>query len=132
MKKMLIAEDDPTSSMLLQEMLKRFGPIELADNGETAVEMVRAAMDAGVPFDLVCLDIMMPGMDGYEVLKRIRGLETSRGIPPAAATKVFMITALDDLTNVIEAFRGLCDAYLLKPIENASLMQRMREYVLTG
>jgi len=51
---------------------------------------------------------------------------------PAAATKIFMITALDDLTNVIEAFSGLCDAYLLKPIENVALMQRMREYVLTG
>ena len=75
---------------------------------------------------------MMPVMDGYGALKEIRSMEQSRGTAPSDAVKVFMVTALADMDNVIQAFSGLCDAYLLKPIDRATLLDRMRELVLTG
>jgi len=69
--KTLIAEDDFTGRLLLQEILKRYGALHIAVNGKEAVEAVRTAMDAGEPYDLVCLDIMMPEMDGYQALAEI-------------------------------------------------------------
>jgi two-component system chemotaxis response regulator CheY len=131
MKKTLIAEDDLTSRILLQEILKRYGPVHTVVNGREAVEAVRAAMKLGEPFDLICLDIMMPEMDGYEALKEIRGMERSRGVLSSEGAKIFMVTALGDVKNVMQAFRE-CDAYLLKPIDKWKLLERLREVVLTG
>ena len=78
--KTLIVEDDFTSRLLLQEILKPYGTTHIAVNGKEAVDAVVTAMDVGEPYDLICLDIMMPVMNGYEALKAIRGLEESRGI----------------------------------------------------
>ena len=66
--KTLIAEDDFTSSVILQELLRGYGPFHLASNGKDAVAAVAAALAAHEPYDLVCLDIMMPEMDGQEAL----------------------------------------------------------------
>jgi two-component system, chemotaxis family, chemotaxis protein CheY len=128
----LIAEDDFTSRVLLQEILKQDGAVHLAVNGKEAVEAVRIAMDAGKPYDLICLDIMMPEMDGYEALKEIRGMEESRGVPSSVCARIFMTTALHDMRNVIQAFNGSCDAYLLKPIDKAKLLKQLNEFGLTG
>src|SRR6476646_10458400 len=121
--KTLIVEDDFTSRLLLQEILKRFGDVHIAVNGKEAVTAVRGAMDGGTPYDLICLDIMMPEMDGCEALKQIRGMEEARGIISSQGSKIFMTTALDQMKNVIQAFYGLCDAYLYKPIEKAKLLE---------
>ena len=130
--KTLIVEDDFTSRLLLHEILKRYGTAHIAVNGKEAIEAVRAAMDAGAPYDLVCLDIMMPEMDGYQALKEIRGMEEARGILISRRSKVFMTTALDAMKNVIQAFHGLCDAYLCKPIEKAKLLDQLRAFELIG
>lgn len=120
--KILIAEDDLTNSVLLQEMLKRFGLLNLAVNGRQAVEAVRASLDQGKPFDLICLDIMMPGMDGHQVLREIRTLEILRGIPPANRVRVIMTTALEDYRNVVHAYLSMCDGYVSKPIRKKDLI----------
>jgi two-component system chemotaxis response regulator CheY len=130
--KTLIVEDDFTSRLLLQEILEAYGPVHIAVNGREAVEAVHAAMNAGEPYDLIGLDIMMPEMDGYEALQKIRSMEESRGILSSRGTKIFMITALDGVKNVVQAFRGLCDAYLFKPIDKARLLDRLRALGLPG
>ena len=130
--KTLIVEDDFTSRLLLQEILKRFGEIHIAVNGKEAVAAARAAMDAGAPYDLICLDIMMPEMDGSEALKQIRSMEEARGIISSHGAKIFMTTALDQMKNVIQAFYGLCDAYLYKPIEKAKLVEQLQAFRLIG
>jgi two-component system chemotaxis response regulator CheY len=112
--------------------LKRDGTVHIAVNGKEAVEAVRTAMDAGEPYELICLDIMMPEMDGYEALKEIRAMEESRGIRSPDGTRVFMTTALSGMKNVVQAFNGSCDAYLLKPIDKAKLLERLQEFGLTG
>ena len=128
--KTLIVEDDFTSRLLLQEILKRFGELHIAVNGKEAVAAVRAAMDAGTPYDLICLDIMMPEMDGKEALEQIRGMEEARGIGFSHGATIFMTTALDRLKDVIQAFYGLCDAYLCKPIEKAKLLHELQTFRL--
>jgi two-component system, chemotaxis family, chemotaxis protein CheY len=128
--KTLIVEDDFTSRLLLQELLKIYGPCHIAVNGKEAVEAARIALDSGEPYDLICMDIMMPEMDGQEALRRIRELEEDRGILSTYGTKIFMITALGDIRNVSDAYGNMCDAYLTKPIQQAKLQKELRKLKL--
>lgn len=125
--KTLIVEDDFTSRLLMQEILKDHGPAHVAINGEEAVTAVQQALDAGEHYDLICLDIMMPEMDGQEALRRIRELEEARGIISTAGAKIIMTTSLNDMKNVGDAYNSLCDAYLVKPIQKGQLLDQLRE-----
>ena len=128
--KTLIAEDDFTSRLLLQELLKSYGPSHVAVNGKEAVDAARIALEAGEPYDLICLDIMMPEMDGQEALQQLREQEKARGILPSDCAKIIMTTALADIKNVMTAYSSLCDAYLTKPIQKAKLMEELRKLKL--
>ena len=125
--KTLIVEDDFTSRLLLQEILKNYGPSHVAVNGKEAVEAVSAALESGEPYDLVCIDIMMPEMDGQQALKQIRALEEAKGILSTDGAKIIMTTALGDMKNVMTAFSGLADDYLVKPIDKAKLLDQVRK-----
>ena len=128
--KTLIVEDDFTSRLLFQEFLKSYGQSHIAVNGRESIEAVCRALEAGEPYDLICLDIMMPEMDGQEALKQIRKQEEIRGILPPDGVKVVMTTALDDIKNVLTAYHGLCDAYLTKPIRKEDLLNELRKLKL--
>lgn len=128
--KTLIVEDDFISRLLLQELLKSYGPFHIAVNGREAVEAVRAALETGEPYDLICMDIMMPEMDGQQALKEIRAMEEARGLVLSNWTKIVMTTALGDKTNVLEAVRRKCNAFLVKPIQKAKLLEELRRLQL--
>ncbi len=125
--KTLIVEDDITCRMVMQRMLERFGPCDVAVNGEEAVAAFRISIENRVPYDLVCLDIMMPGMDGHEALRRIRALETQAGILGLDGVKVIMTTALGDPKTIMQAFKEQCEAYLVKPVEQDKLVKALRQ-----
>ena len=124
--KTLIVEDDFASRTLLQELVKGFGTSHIAVNGKEAVEAVNIALDKNEPYDLICLDIMMPVMDGQVALKEIRALEEDRGIISSHGSKIVMTTALKDMKNLGEAFHSLCDDYLDKPIRKAQFLEKLR------
>ena len=128
--KTLIAEDDFTSRLLLQELLKGYGPCHIAVNGTEAVKATWAALEAGEPYDLICLDIMMPELDGRAALTEIREQEESLGILSSRGSKIVMTTALNDGKNVFGSFRQLCDGYLFKPIDKAKLVHELRKLQL--
>jgi two-component system chemotaxis response regulator CheY len=128
--KTLIVEDDFTSRILLQQILSPFGECHIAVNGREAIEAFRSAGESRSSYDLVCLDVMMPEMDGQSVLKEIREMERARAVRPGHGVKVIMTTALDDPRNVFDAFKSLCDAYLVKPIKKAELIRRIRSFGL--
>jgi two-component system chemotaxis response regulator CheY len=124
--KTLIVEDEITSRVLLRELLKRYGLPHVAMNGKEAVEAVSAALNALEPYDLICLDIMMPEMNGQEALKKIRQMESEAGIEPVRRAKVIMTTAHADKDNVLQAIQSQCDYFLVKPIDGRALLEELR------
>jgi two-component system, chemotaxis family, chemotaxis protein CheY len=128
--KTLIVEDDFTSRLLIQEFLKGYGPSHIAVNGKEAVEAMRLALAAGDPYDLICLDIMMPEMNGQEALRNFREQEESMGVLSSNGAKIVMTTSLDDSQNVLAAYGNLCDAYMTKPIKKAKLLDELRKLKL--
>jgi two-component system, chemotaxis family, chemotaxis protein CheY len=128
--KALVVEDDFTGRLVLQEMLSVYGTVHIAVNGKEALEAFMRAAATTAPYDLICLDIMMPGMDGHEVLREIRAFEEVRGISGPDATKIFMASALSDGPNVLQAFREQCEAYLVKPIDRKKLIDLLTKFKL--
>jgi two-component system chemotaxis response regulator CheY len=128
--KTLIVEDDFTSRLLLQTFLSRYGECHIAVNGKEAVQAFRAALEGGTKYDLICMDIMMPEMDGREAVRQIRNLEESLEIRSSSGAKIIMTTALNDIKQVARCFEELCDAYLMKPINLAELLKHVKSYHL--
>jgi two-component system chemotaxis response regulator CheY len=121
----LIVEDDFTNRLVLQKRLEEHGEVELAVNGVEAIDAVTNRLKEGKIYDLICLDIMLPEMDGQEALKRIRAAENAAGFAVGQGSKIVMTTALSDANNVMSAFRGEADGYLVKPIERDKLEQQL-------
>jgi two-component system chemotaxis response regulator CheY len=117
----LVVEDDFTSRRVLSHILESFGVCDVAVDGEEAVEAVRLGLDDERQYDLICLDIMMPRMDGQAALKAIRALEDSYSILPGSGAKIIITSALDDSSNVLQAFRSQCDGYIVKPYDRQKI-----------
>jgi two-component system chemotaxis response regulator CheY len=128
--KTLIVDDDFVCRLLLQELLKNYGPCHTAVNGRETVEAVRMALDGAEPYNLICLDIMMPEMDGQQALKEIRALEETKGIISPHWARIVMTTAVSDHTSIRTAIREQCDYFLVKPIRKDKLLNALREMAL--
>jgi two-component system chemotaxis response regulator CheY len=126
----LIVEDDFTSRLLLQAFLAQFGECHIAVNGVEAVAAFRAAQKAGQRYDLICMDIMMPEMDGQTAVREIRAMEESGGTLSSSGVKIIMTTAVDEVKSVMKSFKSLCDAYLFKPIDTQKLLGHIKEFHL--
>ena len=126
--KVLIVEDDFISRKLLQRVLSHYGECDVAVNGNEAVTAFKLSLKGDSEYDLICMDIMMPDMDGQQALKEIRAIEDERGIADPDRVKVIMTTALDDPKNVVESLhRGGASAYLAKPIDRSRLLEEIRD-----
>lgn len=124
--RILVVEDDFVSRTVFTEYLSPYGQVDAAVNGQEGVQAFQLALQQGKPYQLICLDIMMPEMDGQEVLRQVRRIEEEKGIAGLDGVKVIMTTALDDFKNIMTAFREQCEAYLVKPIEKAKLIGQMK------
>jgi len=124
--KSLVVEDEFIARSVLQRFLARYGECDVAVDGDEAVAAVDSALRDGVAYEVVCLDIGLPKMDGQGVLERIRELELQRGIQLGQGCRVIMTTATSAKDHVIGAFRGGADAYLTKPISLGALTQELK------
>jgi two-component system chemotaxis response regulator CheY len=127
--KILIVDDNYNNRILLQKMLSSYGECDMAIDGNEGVDAFKMAMEDGSPYSLVCLDIMMPEMNGQEALKIIRQYERSKGIEKDNGVKIIMTTALYTPKDLIEAFfNGGCNDYLTKPIKRTELIVLLERY----
>ncbi len=128
--RILIAEDDYVSRKFLYKFLCRYGDCDVTVDGVEAIDVFLMALDEGRPYDLVCLDIMMPELDGIQVLKTIRKLEIERDIKEELRTKVIMTTALSHTDQVLESFDSGSEGYAVKPIDTDKLVKVLEKLKL--
>lgn len=115
--KVLVVDDNENNRYTLKRRLSRLGysDIDEAEEGLTALKMLDQTV-----YDIVLLDVMMPIMDGFEVLERIKS------IPKLANVSVIMISAMDDIESVVKAIEMGADDYLPKPFNPILLGARMK------
>ena len=122
MKKVLIVDDDPNILFLISEVLTRNGyePL-MAYSGASALELVRTHRP-----ELVVLDIMMPGLDGFEVCKKIKA------DPAYRDTKIVMLTAKTKAADIQAGLAAGADAYFTKPFKIAELSAKIKQLLDPG
>ena len=119
--RILIAEDYFTSRKVLLKFLSEYGECDVTVDGMEAIDAYLMALEEDAPYDLVCLDVMMPVLDGYQALKNIRDIEREKKIPEEKTAKIIMTTALNEEKNVKKAFELGCTVYCAKPIDMVKL-----------
>lgn len=125
--KTLIVEDDFASRKFMLKFLQRYGECDITVDGKEAIEAFQMAFEEGAPYDLICLDIMMPEKDGYQVLWEIRAFEDEHELPEEKRSKVIMTTALTEGRNVTKSFELGCVAYAGKPIDQDKFENQLRK-----
>jgi two-component system chemotaxis response regulator CheY len=126
---MLIVEDDPLLLAYMDESLAPYGECVLAADGQVAVRAFREALTEGKPFDVIFMDLGLPGKDGHQALSEIRALETARGITPTDEVKTIIVSALDDTRHVSRAFfQGRAVSYLTKPVTPEKIASELEKF----
>src|SRR3974390_2287156 len=113
--RILLVDDAKTNLDILVEGLKTDHKLSLALNGETALQLA-----ARTPPDLVLLDIVMPGLDGYEVCRRLRKM------PETAEVPIMFLSSLEEIQNKTLGFEAGANDYLTKPFEMLEVKARVR------
>lgn len=131
-RRILIVEDEPATRRTLQLMLGAVGTCDTQADGAEGVQAVERALTEHRPYDIICLDIQMGKMDGQEALQKIRRAEASHGLKYGRGARVVMTTSMADTRNVMSAFNGMCDAYLVKPVTRQRLFEALRELGIDG
>lgn len=125
--RILIVEDDLASRKFISKFLSAYGECDITIDGLEALEAFMMAWDEGKPYDLICLDIMMPTLDGEKTLKMIRDIERQKGIEDSSRVKIIMTTALNEADRVFNAFETGCEAYASKPINTEKLVEVIKK-----
>jgi len=125
--RILIAEDDLISRKFISKILSQYGECDVTVDGQEALDAYLLAAKENRHYDLICLDIMMPKIDGVRVLKAIRALEKEQGNSVAHQAKIIMLTALADKEYVTKAFEIGCQAYATKPIDTEKLVEVLQK-----
>jgi len=126
--KALIVDDEFTSRKLLVKILSEYAECDIAVNGKEAVNAFKGALEENQPYDLICMDIKMPEMNGQEALKQIRSIEKEKNIHGYDGVKIIMTTILSDGENIRTAFKEQCESYLVKPIEKEKVVNILNEF----
>lgn len=115
----LVVDDSPENIDLLGEVLSRDYHVKVALNGERALKIAEAEN----PPDIILLDIMMPGMDGYEVCKRLKSIDKTRDIP------VIFVTSMNEVEDETKGLELGAIDYITKPIRSRIVQARVKSHI---
>ena len=114
--RILIVDDDYISRTQLKALLSGYGDCDAVPEGRLALEMIECSYNENVPYDLITMDIDMPGMIGQEVVREIRNLEANQKVDFSEEVKILMITVKDDPKSIMTSFKEGCEWVLKKPV----------------
>lgn len=122
MKHFLVVDDDDMGRMMLQDFLTEFAPCDAASNGREGLSCFEMALAGGNPYGLLCIDLIMPEMNGLALIRKIREIEKNHPFFTDFRTKIFVITANDSPWDKADlVLDNLCDAYIVKPFNRNTL-----------
>ena len=124
--KTLIVEDVHFLALILERIIVPFGPVDFASNGRIAIDLYSKAFTKNDPYDLVCLDLLLPEVDGFEVLYHIRHFEDSFNLPEEGRIKIIVISTFNDSKTVTRARKAGCDGYIAKPFRKDKIIEELR------
>jgi HD-like signal output (HDOD) protein len=116
--------------MKIQKIMEDFCEIDVVDCGQAAIAAYKRSIDTKAPYDLITLDVSMPDLDGREVLKTIREIETENGTNGKQVVKVLMITSSSDKETVLSSIQAGCDDYLVKPFNRDIISDKLEKFGL--
>ena len=125
--KSLIVDDNHKNRKVLAAMVSELGECEAVDCGKKAVSAFKKAWEVWRPFDIILLDILMPEIDGIQVLRKIREIEIDKNISEPHRVKIIMVTALSEKEVVFDCLRNGCDDFLVKPIDDQLLFKKIKK-----
>jgi two-component system chemotaxis response regulator CheY len=122
----LIIDDDALGRELLASQLEPYAVCDLAADGYEGVAKFAAALLEGNPYQVIFLDIVMPGMDGHAAAKAIRGLEQERGIAVEQGVNIVVLSSLNTPQDIIQAYvSAQSAAHLIKPVKVEKLLKTL-------
>jgi len=125
--RVLIVDDDFYSRSFLEYILHPYASCDVAENGEEAVMAFQRALKDKKPYELVCMDLRMPEIDGATAMREIRDMERDFGIEAERKARIIITSVLEDAEDTHNAmFLGDATAFLQKPIEEKSLLVELR------
>ncbi len=129
-KKCLIVDDDITTCFMLKVILEEHFVCDIAINGEKALCSFEKCQLEGSGYDLVCLDMNMPGINGLDVLKQIREAEAASP-KPDQETRVIIISSDNTPATVLSSFfAGGASSYITKPVKRQKLLDELKKLEL--
>jgi two-component system, chemotaxis family, chemotaxis protein CheY len=128
--KILIADDDFEARQLIHSILSAYGSCDIVINGIEALKALELAWEEREPYNLICLDILMPEMDGLEVIKEIRRFEEKSKNNGSLAIKIVVISVIGDILSIKLSLKNQCEAILPKPIEELKLIETLKNLQL--
>ncbi len=124
--RILIVDDDATNRKLLTDIASRLAECEAVGCGQEALSVFKKAWDDWRPFNLIFLDVLMPGMDGRQVLHEIRKIEKDKKISEQHQVRIIMVTGAAEQETVMECLRNGCDEFIVKPIEVKRVFEKIK------
>jgi two-component system chemotaxis response regulator CheY len=126
----LVVEDNVINQKIMYNILKEFGKCAVAENGVEGLKLVKKAISEQNYYDLICLDIEMPQMDGINLLNMIRKIEKT--IDLNKKSTIIMITARGEKEIVRECCRLGCNSFLVKPVDKYNFTKMLKRYNLVS
>lgn len=125
--KILIVDDEVISRKVLFKKMELFGECTALDDPQQALSKINHAAEKKAPFDLVTLDVSMPGMDGKQVLQQIRKNELAKKIPRADQIKIIMVTSRMNTATIKACIKLGCNGYLSKPVSTSQILENLKK-----
>ncbi|MCP4368948.1 MAG: HDOD domain-containing protein, partial [Deltaproteobacteria bacterium] len=132
--KIMIVDDEVVSRMKMKKIMDSVGECEVFESGIESIKTFKQALEDADPFDVITLDVTMPGIDGTEVLVQMREIETEMKIPQEKKVKVLMVTSQADKDTVTACIQAGCDGYIAKPFDKELMHAKLMKIglIVTG
>ncbi|HPO16992.1 MAG TPA: response regulator [Candidatus Hydrogenedentes bacterium] len=127
MLKTLIVDDVPQNGRVLKALMAKYGDCDIALNGREAVNAFQNAWKQGAPYQLVCMDIMLPDIDGLKVVEVLRKMEEAMKVEESQRVKIIIVSSLDDSPHRLKAYNLECAGYITKPISSKDLVECLKQ-----